>query len=82
MLKKKRDCLLEKKHIEVMQPYFERRREIVKTIPDFWSKALLNMHTISMYLQHEMDQDAIKYLEDVWIVRDPVEPRCCIIEFV
>lgn len=72
----------ERKHIELMQPYFEKRRKILKTVPEFWSRAFLNMPGMAMQLQHEMDQDAIKYLEDIWVVRDPVEPRCSTIEFV
>ncbi|GJJ09503.1 hypothetical protein Clacol_003726 [Clathrus columnatus] len=56
-----------RKQTEIMQPYFEKRRDVLKTIPYFWSRALRNMPGIAMQLQHEMDQDAMRYLEDIWI---------------
>ncbi|KAG7099545.1 hypothetical protein E1B28_001379 [Marasmius oreades] len=62
-------------------PVYEKRREVVKTIPKFWPIALLNHNVFAIYAQHNADQVALSYLEDVWIVRDPREFRCYTIEF-
>lgn len=40
-------------------------------------------HTLFAYhVQHSADQLALTYLEDVWVARDPAEPRAYTIEFV
>ncbi|KAF7310607.1 hypothetical protein HMN09_00603500 [Mycena chlorophos] len=62
-------------------PAYERRREIVKKIAKFWPVALMNNSHFAFFAQHSADQLAISYIEDVWVARDPVEPRCFTIEF-
>ena len=36
----------------------------------------------ALHLQHTQDQDALSYLEDIWVSRDKTEPRCFTLEFV
>lgn len=42
----------------------------------------MNHPLIGLQAQHDVDRTALSYLEDLWVVRDPVEPRCFTIEFV
>ena len=65
-----------------MVPVYEKRREVVKAIPKFWPVALMNHGMLALHAQHNSDQAALSYLEDLWIVRDPVESRCFTLEFV
>jgi len=75
------ELVLEKRAREALEPYYIKRREILKTIPSFWPKAFRNMSGTAVHLQHQMDLDAVSYLEDVWVVRDKTEPRCFTLEF-
>ena len=61
---------------------YEKRRAVVKAINKFWPVALMNHSLVAMHAQHNSDQAALSYLEDVWIVRDSVESRCFTLEFV
>lgn len=65
-----------------MRPVYEKRRPVVKGIPKFWPVALLNHHLVAMHAQHNSDQAALSYLEDLWVERDPAESRCFTLEFV
>ncbi|KAJ7770843.1 hypothetical protein DFH07DRAFT_805457 [Mycena maculata] len=62
-------------------PAYQKRREVVKNIGKFWPVALMNHSHFAFFAQHSADQLALSYLEDLWIARDPVEPRCYTIEF-
>ncbi|KAJ7462750.1 hypothetical protein B0H11DRAFT_2054146 [Mycena galericulata] len=62
-------------------PALEKRRSVVKGIAKFWPVALMNHSHFAFFAQHSADQLALSYLEDLWISRDPVEPRCYTIEF-
>lgn len=42
----------------------------------------MNNGLLSFHAQHNIDQIALSYLEDLWVTRDPKEPRCYTIEFV
>lgn len=42
----------------------------------------MNHQLFEFHVQHNADQHALKYLEDVWVERDKQEPRCYTIEFV
>ncbi|KAF8527965.1 hypothetical protein BU17DRAFT_73626 [Hysterangium stoloniferum] len=75
------ELALEKRARETLEPYYIKRREVLKTIPSFWPKAFRNMAGTAVHLQHQMDLDAISYLEDLWVVRDKTEPRCFTLEF-
>ena len=63
-------------------PAYEKRRQVVQSIPKFWQVALMNHSLFAYHVQHSADQLALSYLEDVWVVRDPEEPRCYTLEFV
>lgn len=65
-----------------MQPVYEQRRAIVKAIQKFWPVALMNHEMFAIHCQHNLDQVALAYLEDLWVVRDPKEFRAFTIEFV
>ena len=54
----------------------------MKAINKFWAVALMNHPMVSVHAQHNSDQAALSYLEDLWIVRDPAESRCFTLEFV
>ena len=61
---------------------YEKRREALKKIDKFWPVALMNHPMLAMHVQHNSDQAALSYLEDVWLTRDAVESRCFTLEFV
>lgn len=65
-----------------MQPVYEKRRAVVKAIQKFWPVALMNHEMFALHCQHNLDQVALAYLEDLWVVRDPKEFRAFTIEFV
>ncbi len=67
---------------KLLEPVYTKRREIAKGIDKFWPVALMNHSTFAIQVQHNSDQLALSYLEDLWVVRDPKEPRCYTIEFV
>ncbi|OCB91174.1 hypothetical protein A7U60_g1582 [Sanghuangporus baumii] len=67
--------------VKRMEPIYEKRREIVKAIPKFWAVALVNHPEFAPHVQHPDDQKAIATLEDLWVIRDPAEPRAFSIEF-
>jgi template-activating factor I len=65
-----------------LMPVFEKRRPVLKSIPKFWPVALMNHSLIAYHVQHNADQLAFSYLEDVWVTRDSGEPKCFTIELV
>ncbi|KAI6153397.1 hypothetical protein BKA82DRAFT_4089456 [Pisolithus tinctorius] len=75
------DVLIERHSQQQLLPVYERRRPVVKAIPKFWPVALMNNPLISFQAQHNIDRIALSYLEDLWVTRDPKEPRCFTIEF-
>ena len=74
--------VLERRAQEKLLPFYEKRRAVLKSIPKFWPVALMNHSLFAVRAQHNADQVALSFLEDVWIVRDPVETRCFTLEFV
>ncbi|KAI5991598.1 hypothetical protein EDD15DRAFT_2276340 [Pisolithus albus] len=75
------DLLIERHSQQQLLPVYERRRAVVKAIPKFWPVALMNNPLISFQAQHNIDRIALSYLEDLWVTRDPKEPRCFTVEF-
>ncbi|KAJ8084355.1 hypothetical protein AAF712_001145 [Marasmius tenuissimus] len=75
------ELILEREAQKKLIPVYEKRRQVVKTIPKFWPIALLNHSLFAIHAQHTADQLALAYLEDLWIDRDPNELRCYTIEF-
>ncbi|KAG0695489.1 hypothetical protein DFH29DRAFT_1030328 [Suillus ampliporus] len=76
------ELVIERQAMHKLTPVYEKRHAIVKSIDKFWPMALMNNSMISFHVQHKpIDQLALSYLEDLWIVCDPKEPRCYTIEF-
>lgn len=61
---------------------YEKRREVLKGITKFWPVALMNSEMIALQTVHYDDQNALSFLEDVWLVRNPQESRAFTLEFV
>lgn len=76
------ELFLELHALKHLQPYYTKRRELLKGIPKFWPVALGNHPMVGLMTAHAGDQDALGYVEEVWIERDPKEPRAYKIEFV
>ncbi|QRV96815.1 Nucleosome assembly protein (NAP) [Ceratobasidium sp. AG-Ba] len=76
------DLILEFFEYRKKAPLYEQRRKLIKTIPRFWYMALMNNDDISIELQHKEDQEALEFLEDIWVVRSPIDPRVYTIEFM
>jgi template-activating factor I len=71
------------RHAQVkLASVYEKRRQVIQTIPNFWPIALMNHSMFAYHAQHNSDQSALVYLEDLWVARDLDEPRCFTIEFV
>lgn len=66
---------------ETLAPFLRKRREVLKSIPNFWPVALMNNPNISIHAAHHQDQVALSYLEDIWVERNPKERRCFTLEF-
>jgi len=75
------ELVLERNAQMALVPAYEKRRQVIQSIPKFWPIALMNHSLFAYHVQHSADQLALSYLEDVWVVRDPAEPRCYTIEF-
>lgn len=73
---------LERQAQAALKPVYERRRQIVKSIPGFWPNALIRHSLFAYHAQHNADQSALNFLEDLWVEKDPNEHRCFTIEFV
>ncbi|KAJ1419609.1 Nucleosome assembly protein [Sesbania bispinosa] len=55
---------VEQKYNEIRKPVYDRRNEIIKTIPDFWLTAFLSHPALSDLLTEE-DQKIFKYLDSL-----------------
>jgi hypothetical protein len=75
-------CVVERRAQKALVPVYEKRRAVVKAIGKFWPIALMNHSLVAFHAQHSTDQLAMSYLEDLWVERDPKEPRCFTIQFV
>lgn len=73
---------VERRAQEALYPVYERRRVVLKGISRFWPVALMNHSMFALHAQHNSDQVALSYLEDVWVARDQKESRCFTLEFV
>jgi template-activating factor I len=76
------NVLQERQAQAYLRPLYEKRRQVIKTIPNFWPVAMLNNTTLECYIQHNADKTALSYLEDIWVEKDAKEHRCFTIEFV
>ncbi|KAI0308012.1 hypothetical protein B0F90DRAFT_1679425 [Multifurca ochricompacta] len=75
------ELILERRAQEQLTPVYQQRREALKNIPKFWPVALLKHSLFALQAQHDADRLALSYLEDVWVVRDPREPKVFTLEF-
>jgi hypothetical protein len=76
------NSLAERRAQEQLTPVYQQRREALKSITKFWPVALLKHSLFALQAQHDADRLALSYLEDVWVVRDPREPKVFTLEFV
>lgn len=67
--------------IKRMDPVYNQRRQFIKTIPKFWPTALFRHAGLAIDLKNEEDIKALQYLTDIWVSRNPVEPRVYTIQF-
>eukprot|EP00300_Choanocystis_sp_HF-7_P040325 c6801_g1_i1.p1 GENE.c6801_g1_i1~~c6801_g1_i1.p1 ORF type:complete len:242 (+),score=52.92 c6801_g1_i1:48-728(+) len=56
---------VDKKFLALKRPFFEKRREHIAKIPNFWGTAISNHPLIGRIVSSEADQDILKFLEDV-----------------
>jgi len=75
------ELVLERQAQAYLRPLYEKRRQVIKSIPNFWPVAMMNNSTLAYHIQHNADQTALSYLEDVWVEKDVKEHRCFTIEF-
>ncbi|KJA26116.1 hypothetical protein HYPSUDRAFT_181681 [Hypholoma sublateritium FD-334 SS-4] len=75
------ELVLERQAQATLKPVYEKRRDVVKAIPNFWPVALMRHSLFNYHAQHNADQTALSYLEDLWVEKDPSEHRCFTIEF-
>ncbi|KAF7993434.1 hypothetical protein HCN44_010020 [Aphidius gifuensis] len=52
---------VEKKYNKLRKPYFQKRNDIIKRIPNFWVTAFVNNKRIAEILEEE-EEDALRYL--------------------
>ncbi|XP_014213305.1 protein SET isoform X1 [Copidosoma floridanum] len=52
---------VEKKYNKLRKPYFQKRNDIIKRIPNFWITAFVNNKKIAEILEEE-EEDALRYL--------------------
>nr|CAD7439780.1 unnamed protein product [Timema bartmani]CAD7456953.1 unnamed protein product [Timema tahoe]CAD7590124.1 unnamed protein product [Timema genevievae] len=52
---------VEQKYNRLRKPYFEKRNDIIKRIPNFWVTAFVNHPQISVILEEE-EEDCLHYL--------------------
>lgn len=75
------ELVLERHAQSKLVSVYEQRRKVIQTISNFWPIALMNHTMFAYHAQHNSDQSALVYLEDLWVARDRDEPRCFTIEF-
>jgi len=74
------EIAVERIALKKYQPLYEKRRAVLKSIPLFWTTSILNHPQLAMIAQLDEDQEALKFLEDVWVIRDPKEHRAFTLE--
>jgi template-activating factor I len=65
-----------------MEGLYTKRREVVKKIPNFWPTAFFHNKFLEIATEQNADKDALTFLEDIWLVRNEVEPRAFKLELV
>jgi hypothetical protein len=63
--------------------HYEKRRSQLKKIPQLWFAALSNHTDFALqWLTHPEDVEALKHLEDIWVIRHEPDPRAFTLEMV
>jgi template-activating factor I len=74
------ELAVERNSQQVLIPQYAKRRETLKTIQKFWPWTLSKFPTFALASTLPDDQQALSYLEDVWVEYDSVEHRAFTIE--
>ncbi|TFY83309.1 hypothetical protein EWM64_g702 [Hericium alpestre] len=75
------ELILERRAQDTLTPVYQKRRETLKAINKSWPVALMNHNMFAIHAQHDADRIALSFLEDLWVARDPKEPKAFTIEF-
>lgn len=75
------EVLSELGKIKRMDPVYNQRRQFIKNIPKFWPTALFRHAGLALDLKIDDDIKALQYVTDIWVNRNPVEPRVYTIQF-
>ncbi|GAB1517451.1 hypothetical protein RhiTH_000499 [Rhizoctonia solani] len=67
--------------LKILKPLYESRRKTFASQKNFWGIALGQHSEIGQHLLDSKDAEAMTYLRDVWVERDPNEHRAFTIEF-
>jgi template-activating factor I len=58
-----------KQHIKALKPIYEKRKEILKKIPKFWSQVFMKRAYIGQYLSTD-DYSVVQFIDDVTVEMD------------
>ncbi|CAE6416830.1 unnamed protein product [Rhizoctonia solani] len=67
--------------LKILQPLYESRRKNFAAQKNFWGIALGQHSEIGQHLLDPKDAEAMTYLYDLWVERDPNEHRAFTLEF-
>ncbi|KAB5594365.1 ATP-dependent DNA helicase recQ [Ceratobasidium theobromae] len=67
--------------LKILRPLYESRRSTLAAQKNFWGIALGQHPEIGQHLLDSKDAEAMTYLRDVWVERDPKEHRAFTLEF-
>ncbi|KAL5635969.1 hypothetical protein ACGC1H_004691 [Rhizoctonia solani] len=67
--------------LRILKPLYESRRKTLAAQRNFWGIALGQHPEIGQYLSDPQDAEAMTYLRDLWVDRDPHEHRAFTLEF-
>ncbi|KAF8938289.1 hypothetical protein EDD21DRAFT_371311 [Dissophora ornata] len=76
----KAELELAQKRVEKLTPIWEKRREVITKIPDFWATVCQTHHDFSQMIE-DHDVPIIEHLTDIWVKHDPKDVRNCEIIF-
>ncbi|CAE6347624.1 unnamed protein product [Rhizoctonia solani] len=67
--------------LRILKPLYESRRKTLAGQTKFWGIALAQHPEIGQHLSDPRDAEAMSYLRDLWVDRDPREHRAFTLEF-
>lgn len=71
---------IEKNYSRIVKPYMERRNSLIRNVPQFWSKSLLNHPLISTIFEPG-EREVLNYLSNLEIEEDMFRPDNFKIQF-